>query len=65
MTARTPSSMISIKIRSAKLAAKIAVELGLPADYWPEYGLAKVISKARTDGAERDRLYAELPESVR
>jgi transcriptional regulator with XRE-family HTH domain len=51
--------------RSAELAAKIAVELGLPGDYWPEYRLAKVVQKARADGAYRDRLYAELPESDR
>ena len=46
---------------SAELAAKVARQLGLPDDYWPEYRAAKVIERIRSDPAYRDRLYASLP----
>ncbi len=46
---------------SPELAAKVARQLGLPDDYWPEYRAAKVIERIRADPAYRDRLYASLP----
>ncbi len=48
---------------SPELAARIARQLGLPDDYWPEYRAATVIARVRSDPAYRDRLYASLAQA--
>jgi transcriptional regulator with XRE-family HTH domain len=41
------------------LAGRIAIALGLPADYFPEYREAVVIERLRCDPTLRDRLYRQ------
>ena len=42
------------------LAGRIAVALGLPADYFPEYREAAVVEQVQNDASLRDRLYGQL-----
>jgi transcriptional regulator with XRE-family HTH domain len=46
------------------LAGRIAVALGLPADYFPEYREAAVVEQVRNDASLRDRLYRQLKRST-
>lgn len=48
------------KVASGDLAGRIAVELGLPADYFPEYRRAAVVAAIDEDPALLDRLYHEI-----
>jgi transcriptional regulator with XRE-family HTH domain len=48
------------KVASGDLAGRIAVELGLPADYFPEYRRAAVVAAIAQDPALLDRLYHEI-----
>jgi transcriptional regulator with XRE-family HTH domain len=51
---------------SAALAARVAVALDLPQDYFPEYREEQVIAAVRRDPQLRERLYRRLGEdSVR
>jgi hypothetical protein len=45
---------------SGDLAQRIAKALGLPADYFPEARLARVIEQVSRDGNLRDQLYDRL-----
>jgi plasmid maintenance system antidote protein VapI len=45
---------------TGELAARIAVVLGLPADYFPETREAVVLEAVRRDPAYRDRLYRSM-----
>lgn len=46
------------------LAGRIAVALGLPAEYFPEYREAAVIAQVHDDPSLRDRLYRQLKRST-
>ena len=48
------------KAASAELTRRIAVELGLPPDYFPDVREAAVISVIKTDPDLRDRLYDRI-----
>jgi transcriptional regulator with XRE-family HTH domain len=48
------------KTPSGDLARRVAVALGLPEDYFPEYREAFVIERVRGDAELRDRLYGRL-----
>ena len=45
---------------SPGLAGRVAVALGLPPDYFPEYREAQVIAAVRRDPQLRERLYRTL-----
>lgn len=45
------------------LAGRIAVALGLPTDYFPEYREAVVIEQVSNDSELRDRLYRQLSQA--
>jgi transcriptional regulator with XRE-family HTH domain len=45
---------------SPELARRVAVALGLPTDYFPEYREAEVIAAVRRDPQLRERLYRTL-----
>jgi hypothetical protein len=45
------------KVIGGDLAGRIALELGLPVDYWPEYREAVVVERVQSDATWRDRLY--------
>ena len=45
------------------LAGRIAVALGLTADYFPEYREAAVVEQVQNDASFRDRLYRQLKRS--
>lgn len=46
------------------LAGRIAIALGLPADYFPEYREAAVVERLQNDPSLRDRLYRQLKRST-
>jgi len=46
------------------LAGRIAIALGLPADYFPEYREAAVVEQVQNDPSLRDRLYRQLKRST-
>lgn len=48
------------KTASGSLAGKVAVALGLPPDYWPEYREALVVQSIKADAQLRDDLYQRL-----
>jgi transcriptional regulator with XRE-family HTH domain len=48
------------KTVSGELAERIAVELGLPSDWFPETRQARLFAVLRADDVLRDRLYDEL-----
>ena len=48
------------KMVGGDLAGRIAVALGLPADYFPEYREAAVVEQVQNDASLRDRLYGQL-----
>jgi transcriptional regulator with XRE-family HTH domain len=48
------------KTPSADLTRRVAVALGLPPDYFPEFREGFVIERVRKDAKLRDRLYGEL-----
>jgi transcriptional regulator with XRE-family HTH domain len=45
------------KTAGGELAGRVAVALGLPQDYFPEFREAAVIARVRADSAWRDDLY--------
>jgi transcriptional regulator with XRE-family HTH domain len=45
---------------SAALAGRVAIALGLPPDYFPEYREEQVIAAVRRDPQLRERLYRTL-----
>jgi transcriptional regulator with XRE-family HTH domain len=49
---------------SPELARRVAVALGLPSDYFPEYREAEVIAAVRRDPQLRERLYRTLGRST-
>jgi transcriptional regulator with XRE-family HTH domain len=51
---------VNYKTPSPELARKVAVALGLPSDYFPEFREGSVIEKIKGDPNLRDRLYDEL-----
>ncbi|MEX2646451.1 MAG: helix-turn-helix domain-containing protein [Gaiellaceae bacterium] len=51
---------VAYKTPSGELTRKIAVALGRPPDYWPEYREAIVLEHVRADPAFRDRVYVSL-----
>lgn len=48
---------------SGDLAGRVALALGLPRDYFPEYREAAVVERVRRDPTYRDRLYDRLGKS--
>lgn len=48
------------KTASPELMSRVAVALGLPEDYFPEFREAFVIEKIRSDPRLRDQLYRRL-----
>lgn len=48
------------KVVSGNAAARIAMALGLPQDYFPEYRVAAILEAVSDDAALRDRLYGAL-----
>jgi transcriptional regulator with XRE-family HTH domain len=50
---------------SPELAARVALALGLPDDYFPECRERQVIEAVRSDPALRDRLYRRLARAQR
>lgn len=48
------------KTPSAKLCERVAVTLGLPADYWPEYREHVIVSRVRADPELRETLYKRI-----
>jgi hypothetical protein len=56
-----PSSLSGpSKTASADLARRVAVALGLPPDYFPEFREAFVVEHIRRDADLRERLYKQL-----
>lgn len=51
---------VDYKTPSGELTRRIAVELDLPPDYWPEYREAVVIEQLRADPEFRDEVYRRL-----
>lgn len=51
---------VNYKSVSGDLAGRVAVALGLPRDYFPEYREAAVVERIRRDPAYRDKLYNGL-----
>ena len=54
------STQVRHKTPSADLTRRVAVALGLPIDYFPEFREGFVIERVRHDPKLRDRLYGEL-----
>ena len=48
------------KTASADLAGKVAVALGLPRDYWPEYRSGMAIERIKADGGFRDAVFDQM-----
>jgi transcriptional regulator with XRE-family HTH domain len=48
------------KTASPDLTRRVAVALGLPPDYFPEFREARVVERVKRDAALRNRLYDEL-----
>ncbi|MCU1278914.1 MAG: hypothetical protein JWM53_2460 [bacterium] len=61
----SPKSSAATRPPSAKVAAAIAEELGLPRDYFAEYREAVVQNAIAGDAKLRDRVYDSLPRSRR
>lgn len=51
---------VDYKTVSPDLARRVAVALGLPADYFPEYRAGYVFERIKSDASLRDRLYDRL-----
>jgi len=54
---------VNYKTPSADLARRVAVALGLPPDYFPEYREGVVIEQVKRNARLRDRLYIQLHKS--
>src|SRR5947209_182771 len=61
----SPKPSAATRPPSAKVAAAIAEELGLPRDYFTEYRQAVVHDAIAEDGKLRDQVYDSLPRSRR
>ncbi len=48
---------MNYKTPSAELARRVAVALGLPEDYFPEFREAFVLERVRSDPRLREQLY--------
>lgn len=51
---------VNYKSASGDLAGRVAVALGLPRDYFPEYREAAVVERVKRDPAYRDKLYDRM-----
>ena len=51
---------VNYKRASGDLARRVALALGLPEDYFPEYREAFVIDRIRTTSSLREQLYKRL-----
>ena len=54
---------VDYKSPSADLVGRVALALGLPEDYFPEYRVARVAEAVAADPKLRDELYDRLPAS--
>ena len=51
---------VNYKTAGPELARRVAIALGLPPDYFPEYRTGFVLERLRTDAVLCDELYAKL-----
>jgi transcriptional regulator with XRE-family HTH domain len=51
---------VDYKRPSADLVRKVALALGLPPDYFPEFRESFVLERIRSDSKLRNKLYAEM-----
>ncbi len=51
---------MNYKTAGPELARRVAIALGLPPDYFPEYRTGFVLERLRTDAVLCDELYAKL-----
>jgi transcriptional regulator with XRE-family HTH domain len=51
---------VGYKTPSADLTGRVALALGLPADYFPEYREGVILQTIRGDPSLRDKLYDEI-----